>query len=212
MEAKMKIRALSGRIVVVALGVLVFSSRGFSVAPDSAIEKVKHVVSEIEDAPVPASKGEDTLKSFGARIAGTYLAIRQPDAGPTRILTIFADGNLTSIQSIQFGQAAANGGFSNQQGVWKRVGEREIEATILDLAYDLATGEFLGTTIAHYDLRFDDSFQRVTGRDMGKVFGPGVDPLNPGETKPIAEFRDDFQAQRVAVGNSANETRDPDHR
>jgi hypothetical protein len=113
---------------------------------------------------------------------------------------------LTSIQSVQFGTGATGVGFSDQQGTWKRVGARVIEATVLDLSYEPITGEFLGTAIARYNLRFDRSFQTVTGEAKGKLFDPGVDPLNPGETKPIAEFSDVFQAQRVTVDHSVTET------
>jgi hypothetical protein len=43
------------------------------------------------------------------------------------ILTIHADGNLSSILSIQFSEAAgpgSNAGFSDQQGAWKKAGGR----------------------------------------------------------------------------------------
>jgi hypothetical protein len=54
-------------------------------------------------------------------------------------------------------------------------------------------------------LQFDRKFQSVTGIVEGKIFGPGIDPLNPGEAKPIAEFSDAFEAQKIADSNSASE-------
>lgn len=187
---------LSGTVVV--LGVLILSTRAFSVTPEPDAEKAKYIVARTEDATA----------RFGERIAGAYLVTRQPDAGPSRILTIFADGNLTSIQSIQFGGGVAGGGFSNQQGWWKRVGHHEIKAVVFDFSYDPLTGDFLGTAIAYYTLRFNGSLHTVTGEVKGKVFAPGVDPLNPGDTEPIAEFSDVFHAQRVTVGDAAHEKGD----
>lgn len=201
----MRIKTLSGGTLVVLVFFL-FSTHAFSATPEFEPERAKHIISWTEDVTaLGASNGKDTLKRFSVRIAGTYLVTRQVDAGPSRILTIFADGNLTSIQSIQFGGGVAGGGFSNQQGRWRRVGHHEIEATVLDLSYAPLTGDFLGTAIAHYNLQFDGSLQTVTGEVKGKVFSPGVDPLAPGETKPIGEFSDVFHAQRVTVGNSAAE-------
>ena len=115
---------------------------------------------------------------------------------------------MSSIQSIQFNGGAAGGGFSNQQGVWKRVGTREIRSTILDLSYDFETGDFLGMTAASYDLQFDKTFQTVTGTVEGKIYSPGIDPLNPGDAEPIGEFSDTFEAQRVIVDTSTDEEGD----
>jgi hypothetical protein len=187
--------------ILVVLGVFVFSSQAFSVTPEPETEKTKQDIRGAEDtAALLATKRTDTQNRFGVRIAGTYIVTRQPDDGPSRILTIFADGNLASIQSVQFGGEALGGDwFSNQHGPWERIGKHEIEATVLNLSYEPLTGKFLGTAIAHYNLQFDNTFQTVTGKVTGKIFSPGVDPLNPGETKPIAEFSDAFQAQRVTV-------------
>jgi hypothetical protein len=195
----MKIPTSVIRILVI-LGVFVFSSSVFSIAPGPETEMGQQGIHDTEDAAAGLIVGKG--KGFGMRIAGTYLATRQTDAGPSRILSIFADGNLTSIQSIQFGGGALGSDwFSNQQGTWKRAGKHRIVATVFDLSYAAQTGEFLGTTLAHYDLLFDNTLQTVTGSVEGKIFGPGIDPLNPGEIQPIAEFTDNFEAQRVTVGD-----------
>jgi hypothetical protein len=191
--------------ILVVLGVILFSSPTFSVTSESETEKAQQGSFGTVDAEaLLASKGTGTLHSFGVRIAGTYLATPQPVDGPSRILNIFADGNLTSIQSNQFSAGAIGDvkttWFSNQHGTWKRVGKFEIEATVLDLDYDPSTGDFLGTAIARYNLQFDKMLQTVTGSVKGKIFQPGVDPLNPGENKPIAKFSDTFLARRVIVG------------
>jgi hypothetical protein len=114
---------------------------------------------------------------------------RDPVDGPSRILTIHADGNLSSIQSIQFSEGAGPQGFvgfSDQQGAWEKAGNQQIEATVLDFVYDLSGGTFLGTTGAHYVLEFHQGFQIVEGTVEGKIFAPEVDPLHPGEAAPIA--------------------------
>jgi len=130
---------------------------------------------------------------------------RQPDDGPSRILSIFSDGNLTRIQSTQYRAGALGAAkvswFSNQHRTWKRVGKHTIEATVLDLSYASSTGKFLGTVIAYYNLHFYNMLQSVKGSVTGKIFSPGVNPLAPSEAQPITEFSDDFQAQRVTVGN-----------
>ncbi len=204
-EVHMKAKTLYGGALIL-LGVFIFPSAGFSVTPELQSKRVKPV-SPLVERPVSLSggKGRAVTKSFGVRIAGTYVAARNPEAGASRILTVFADGNLSSIQSIQFSEGAAGGGFSNQQGAWKRVGPREIQATILDFSYDLETGNFLGISVAHYNLQFDKTFRTVSGTVEGKVFSPGIDPMNPGNAEPIAEFSDSFEAQRVTVSKSTTE-------
>lgn len=205
MEVYMRIKTLCGGALVL-FGVFVFPSLGFSVSPEPQSKKAKQISPSVEKSAVlTEGKGKEAVKAFGVRIAGTYIVAREPDAGPSRILTIFADGNLSSIQSIQFNGGAAGGGFSNQQGVWKRVGPREIRATVLDLSYDFETGDFLGMTAATYNLQFDKTFQTVTGSVEGKIFSPGIDPLNPGDAEPIDEFSDTFEAQRVVVDKSTVE-------
>jgi len=183
-------------IALVLLGVFTFSSLADSASPGSQSKNTEDLVDV---------KGKGSRKLFSPHITGTYVVSRNPDAGPSRILTIFADGNLSSIQSIQFGGGVAGGGFSNQQGVWKRLGPREIRAIVLDFSYDPLTGNFLGPSVARYDLQFDGTLQNVRGRVTGKVFSPGIDPLNPGEVEPIAEFSDAFQAHRVTAGHSVAE-------
>ena len=142
----------------------------------------------------------DNDSAFAEKVAGTYLVARDPAEGPSRILTIHADGNLSSIQSIQFSEGAGPEGFvgfSDQQGAWEKAGDQQIEATVLDFVYELSDGTFLGTTGSHYVLEFSKDFQTVAGTVKGKIFAPGVDPLHPGDATPIAQFADEFTAQRV---------------
>lgn len=132
-------------------------------------------------------------------IAGTYVVSRDSKDGPSRILTIFADGNFSSIQSIQFAGGVGGFPFSDQQGAWKRTGHRKIKATVLNINY-LSNGQFNGIAIAAYDLEFSENFRTITGVSSGKIYAPGVDPQNPDED-PIDTFEDNFTAERVIVEN-----------
>ncbi len=187
---------------LVLFGIGVFPSLGFSVSPEPPSKKANQT-SVLAEKPSLLRKG--AAKSLGARIAGTYVVSREPSAGISRILTVFADGNLSSIQSIQFGEGdVSSTGFSNQHGVWKRIGPREIRATVLDFSYDFETGSFLGVAVAGYSLQFDKTLQIATGTATGKIFSPGIDPLNPGDAEPISEFNDSFRVQRVSVNTTAD--------
>lgn len=142
--------------------------------------------------------------NFGAQIAGTYLAMPQSADESTRILNLFADGNLTSIQSVQFRGEVPPNAFSNQHGTWKSTGDNKAEATVLSIVYDAATNAFLGTVKSRFDMQFDNTLQTVTVTVKGQVFGPGIDPLNPGSVQPTDEFSHNFQAKRVAVGSAGS--------
>jgi hypothetical protein len=88
-------------------------------------------------------------------------------------------------------------GFSDQQGAWECTGHGKIHATVLDFSFD-PSGNFRGTSVAHYELQFAPTAHTLTGRVEGKIFSPGVDPLHPGSAPPIDEFTDTFEAQRVS--------------
>jgi len=148
--------------------------------------------------PAEAQVSTSDLVGFGRKIAGVYVVSRPPEAGPSRLLTLSADGVLSSIQSTQFSGGTGGVGFSNQQGVWRRTGKETVEATVLNIDYDNATRAFTGMAVATYQLTFLEERQRVQGTVTGKVYPVGVDPLHPGSANPIAEFTDSFEAQRVS--------------
>jgi hypothetical protein len=133
-------------------------------------------------------------------IAGIYIVARSPDAGPSRILKINADGTLTSIQSTQLGSGVGDTTFSNQMGVWTPTGPQTIHASVFDFVYD--DEAFLGTTIASYTLEFSEDFQKVTGIVKGNIFAPGVNPLKPNGEAPILTFTDNFVAKRAHANSS----------
>jgi hypothetical protein len=146
---------------------------------------------------LPSGVAADTDHGdFGKHIAGVYVVSLTPEQGISRILTISADGNLSSIQSVQF-RGVAGLAFSNQQGVYKRTGPREITAQVVDIDTDPATQEFLGVAIATYILTFDESLRSVHGQVDGQVFAPGVNPLHPDGATPLQTFTDTFDLQRI---------------
>ncbi|MGR8978987.1 MAG: hypothetical protein ACU84H_02685 [Gammaproteobacteria bacterium] len=139
--------------------------------------------------------------NFSRLIAGTYIVSRDPMDGPSYILTIFADGNLSSIQSIQFEGGAGDFPFSNQQGAWIRTGNRKVTAAVLNMNYLSTPGGLRGIAIATYTLEFSKNFRTVTGESNGRIYAPGVDPQNPGNAATLDTFTDQFTAKRVIVAN-----------
>ena len=53
----------------------------------------------------------DNDGAFAEKVAGTHLVTRDPAEGPSRILTIRADGNLSSTVSTQFSEGTGPEGF-----------------------------------------------------------------------------------------------------
>ncbi len=127
--------------------------------------------------------------AIGEKIAGTYL-LTEADEGGSRIVTITADGSWFGIHSFQFDIK-----FSNQQGVWKETGERKITVRTLDFN-SLKDG--VGSALFSFTVEFDNAYQQVTGELSGKIFPPGVDPLDP-VAVPIKTFNNTFTGKRLIV-------------
>jgi hypothetical protein len=127
--------------------------------------------------------------AIGEKIAGTYL-LTEADEGGSRIVTITADGSWFGIHSFQFDIK-----FSNQQGVWKETGERKITARTLDFN-SLKDG--VGSALFSFTVEFDNVYQQVSGELSGKIFPPGVDPLDP-VAVPIKAFNNTFTGKRLIV-------------
>jgi hypothetical protein len=136
------------------------------------------------------------MEISGRLVAGTYVVSLTPAQGLSRILTISADGNLSSMQSLQF-SGIGGFAFSNQQGAYKRTGPREITAQVVNLNTAPDTQEFQGIAIATYILTFDQRFQSVHGQVDGRVFAAGVNPLHPDSATPLLTFTDTFDLQRI---------------
>jgi hypothetical protein len=135
---------------------------------------------------VRAGKNDSAI---GEKIAGTYL-LTEADEGGSRIVTITADGSWFGIHSFQFDIK-----FSNQQGVWKKTGERKIAARTLDFS-SLKDG--VGSALFSFTVEFDNAYQQVTGELSGKILPPGVDPFDP-VAVPIKTFNNTFTGKRLIV-------------
>ncbi len=126
---------------------------------------------------------------IGKEIAGTYL-LTEDDDGGSRIVTITADGNWFGIHSYQLDNK-----FSNQQGVWKEMGNRKITARVINFSL-LKDG--VGSSLFSFTIKFDKAYRQVSGELSGKLFPPGVDPLDP-VAVPIKTFSNTFTGKRLIV-------------
>ena len=133
---------------------------------------------------------------FSERVAGTYLLRfeRDDDEVFLRLVTLTEDGNWFSIDAHQ---QADRFGFTDQQGVWKRTGRREITVTVLDFDYDPFNGEPVGVARLGFVMEFTPNLQEVRGKFSGKLFGFDEDPLDP--NIPLDEFGATFTGRRVNV-------------
>jgi hypothetical protein len=127
--------------------------------------------------------------TFGEKIAGTYLLTEEDDGG-SRIVTITADGNWFGIHSSQL-----NNKFSNQQGVWKKTGEREITVRVLNFS-SLKDG--IGSSLFSFTVNLDKTYQQINGKLSGKLFSPGADPLDP-VAIPLKTFSNTFTGKRLVI-------------
>ena len=135
---------------------------------------------------VGAAKNDST---FGKNIAGTYL-LTEDDDGGSRIVTITADGCWLGVHSYQLDNK-----FSNQQGVWRKEGKRKITVSTLNFSL-LKDG--VGSSRFTFTVEFDKTYQQVSGELFGKLFPPGVDPLDP-LAIPIKTFSNTFIGKRLII-------------
>jgi len=137
-----------------------------------------------------------TADPLGKKVAGTYLGF--VNGVISDIVSLTADGYLSSLSKTQFSGGAAGLAFSDQQGEWKKTGKRQITSTVVDFAYDRTTGVVAGPAVATYILDFDEDFQTGTLTVKGAVFPPNVNPLDR-DAKPIPDgsFSSTSDLQRV---------------
>lgn len=144
------------------------------------------ILNVLSSNEVGAAKNDSAI---GEKIAGTYL-LTEADEGGSRIVTITADGCWFGIHSFQFDYK-----FSNQQGLWEKIGERKITVRTLDFSL-LKDG--VGSALFRFTVEFDKAYRQVSGELSGKMFPPGVDPLNP-VAAPIKTFSNTFTGKRLIV-------------
>ncbi len=140
-----------------------------------------------------------TATQLSQLIAGPYIVTLDPQVGPQEIVTFFADGNARRTVSFQFSGGAGDNGFSDSQGVWCRVGVRRIRATFFNINFSVDDGTFAGMARVNYDVMFSSNFRRIKGSFAGQVFERAVNPADPGDAKPTAEFSGNFTGQRANV-------------
>ena len=140
--------------------------------------------------------GGPRFGNFDKRIAGAYL-VRDgnEEEGALRLISLTADGNWSGTQSQQQVPALS---FSDQHGVWKRSGRREITATVLDFDVDPSTGQLVEVVRVRYVVTFSRNLQAVTGEYVGEAFSVDQDPLDPDEI-PGRRFENTFTGRRVTV-------------
>ena len=141
---------------------------------------------------------------FATAVEGPYLLLQEDKF--QRILSFERGGNVASVSDQQ-----ASYGFTGGQGAWKRTGQSEVTATIVDFFYNTEDGAPLGPSLIVYVLTFSDEvapspddwdrvrkFQSVTGSYSGKHYAFGQNPLAPTEP-PIREFGIGFTGKRINV-------------
>lgn len=135
---------------------------------------------------------------FGKKIAGTYylkLKAQGSEEVFLRIATLTADGNWFSIDAHQQSEKF---GFSDQQGVWKKTGYREVTAKVLDFDHDPQTEEPTGVARLRFVMTFNANLNEVSGEFSGTLFTLEQNPLDPAEI-PIGSFDASFTGQRMMV-------------
>ena len=135
------------------------------------------------------TRADRNESAIGEKIAGTYL-LTEDDDGGSRIVTITADGNWLGIHSYQL-----NNKFSNQHGVWEKTGKREITVRTLNFS-SLEDG--VGSSRFTFTVEFNKTYQQLSGELSGKLFPPGVDPLDP-LAIPIKTFSNTFTGKRLII-------------
>ena len=152
--------------------------------------------------PTVKVKANNCGHAFRKCIAGVYFL--EQSSGSFRVLTITADGNVFGVDSSQSkGLVIGSASFSDQQGTWRRTGYRKITATVLNFRFPTDTSGG-GTTVARYDVAFDNQFQHIQGGISLIPYGPGVNPFDP-DVEPIGcPIVITFKGQRVYPNNKNN--------
>lgn len=141
------------------------------------------------------------FRTFAKRIAGLYLVrsavVSEDDEVSMRLVSLTADGNWFGTHSDQHDQQNPTR-FSDQHGVWKRSGPREITAEVLDFDLDPSTGKATGVVRVRFVVRFNWDLRTVTGEYVGQIFALDQDPFDP-DAVPIGGFDNTFTGHRLTV-------------
>ena len=133
---------------------------------------------------------------------GTYFTSPTPPAA--EILQIHGDSTAILTTSDQVTVGAGGLTFSDSIGSWRVIGPRKLSARFLNLNFAgiIPSATFAGTAVVDYVYQFSASFNAITVTCVGKIFAPGVNPLDPSST-PYITFDcsnlDGHPYQRVQV-------------
>lgn len=134
---------------------------------------------------------EGEASGFERRCIGTYLVLEE-GSGAQTLWTFHADRTLVGSSSGE--QAFA---FSAQHGTWRPEGELGAKAVELDFDWD-AAGALEAIGRVDIDVHADDRrCDSIRGEFEGRLFAPGDDPLELGDTPPL--FGDTIVGRRVSV-------------
>lgn len=128
---------------------------------------------------------------FERRCIGTYLVLEEGSLAQT-LWTFHADNTLVSSSTGEMLFA-----FGSQQGSWRPDGRRGAKAVQLDFDWDI-DGNLQAIGRVDIDVQADDrSCDSISGQFVGRLFAPGEDPLDIGETEPL--FGDTVKGRRIQV-------------
>lgn len=137
-----------------------------------------------------AAHGGDA-SSFERRCVGTYLVLEETSLAQT-LWTFHADRTLVASST---GEELFV--FSGQQGSWRPEGETGAKAVELTFDWD-ADGALEAIGRVDIDVRADDRrCDSISGEFVGRLFLPGEDPLELGDSEPL--YGDTFSGRRVSV-------------
>lgn len=153
-----------------------------------------------------ASFEDNFLGHFNRSAMGTFLAEGGPPGTPplTFIFNVYAEGMIRVSISTQ-GTTLTGFAFTDDQGVWKQTGKRQLTAAVLALNYlppgtpnAPLEGEVHSISLARIYITYTNDFSRLSGEFDVNVYPPGTNPLAP-DRDPILTIRFPFAGERLTV-------------
>ena len=179
---------------VLSLGLLVLMVVAVSVAPGAAAADDELV-----------TKADPFFRPFNRYVSGTYLVTGFPPAGPPFLLlfNVYREGLFSASSQVQ-ATALSGFAFTDDQGVWKKTGRRQVTARLLSFNYlpagaDPPAGSLHSNGIADVVLDFSEDFATVEGTFDVTVFAFDVNPLDP-DAQPLGPpLRILFEGERLTI-------------
>ncbi len=149
-----------------------------------------------------ASPGSPAAAGGIGNLTGAYFAIGDVDGVETALtLKLDRDRNFSAVYSIS-GTVLFGDSFTNDQGVWKKTGAKEITARSISFDYlppseSPPDGEVLTNTISTWVITFDSGLISGTVNVVG--YDTTVNPLDPGTATPVFDVDGSFNGQAITV-------------